>query len=942
MAIFKCKMCGGALEIVDKQSVAVCEYCGTKQTLPKLDDEKRVQLYDRANYFRRENEFDKAMGIYEMILGDDKEDCESYWGIVLCRYGIEYVEDPRMHKRIPTVNRAQFTSIFDDEDYKNAIKFSDVLQKEVYEAEASVIDKIQKGILAISQREEPFDVFICYKETDKSGNRTQDSVYAQDIYNALTKEGYKVFFSRITLEDKLGSAYEPYIFAALNTARVMLVIGTEKENFNAVWVKNEWSRYLSLIKAGKEKTLIPVYKDISPYDMPEEFQYLQAQDMGKIGFVQDLLHGIGKLVEVNKTTVKETVVVNNANANAAPLLKRAYMFLEDGDFERADEFCEQVLNIDPECAEAYLGKLMVSLSVREQQDLKNVKEPFDDRDNYRKVLRFADEDLKNELSGYIKFIKERNENARLQSIYSSALNTMNTTDSEKMMRLCAEKFKSISNYKNSKELAEACLEKEKEIIYTNAKKDMDKATSPELLKAVAEIFNNISDYKDSENLKSLCIERAEFLRKDNIYNQANQVFSESHKWAGKHSDFSAYKNAEKMFSGISGWRDSDEKAQKCREKAQEIEDAIKAEEAERDRKEEQERKKEKTAEKIRKIVAIVIIVSIILCTIGSVLYYAVIKPAIVYRQAIELYNEEQYMEAYSKFKGSYDYKDSELYCSKIMKKLVAEDAISAGASHTVGLKTDGTVVAVGDNDYSQCDVESWTNIVAISAGDSHTVGLKSDGTVVAVGDNDYSQCDVEGWTDIVTISAGKSHTVGLKSDGTVVAVGYNYYSQCDTESWRDIVAISAGDYHTVGLKADGTVVAVGDNYYSQYDVESWTDIVAISAGDYHTVGLKADGTVVAIGDNDFSQCDVESWTDIVAISAGDYHTVGLKSDGTVVAVGFDYYSECDVESWTDIVAISTSDYHTVGLKADGTVVAVGNNYFSQCDVEGWKDIKIPE
>ncbi|MBR4287411.1 MAG: toll/interleukin-1 receptor domain-containing protein, partial [Clostridia bacterium] len=326
MAVFKCTMCGGALEINAGESVAVCEYCNTKQTLPRLDDEKRTQLYDRANYFRRENEFDKAMGIYEMILSDDKEDCESYWGIVLCRYGIEYVEDPRSHKRIPTVNRAQFTSVFEDENYKNAIKYADALQKEVYESEATVIDKIQRGILAISQREEPFDIFICYKETDSLGNRTQDSVYAQDIYTALTKEGYKVFFAKITLEDKLGSAYEPYIFAALNSAKVMLVVGTSKENFNAVWVKNEWSRFLSLIKQGKEKTLIPVYRDIIPYDMPEEFQYLQSQDMGKIGFMQDLLRGIGKLVEAQKPLITETVVVNSANSQVEPLLKRAFMF----------------------------------------------------------------------------------------------------------------------------------------------------------------------------------------------------------------------------------------------------------------------------------------------------------------------------------------------------------------------------------------------------------------------------------------------------------------------------------------------------------------------------------------------------------------------------------------------------------------------------------------
>ena len=150
MAVFKCKMCGGTLEIQNNASVAICEYCGTQQTLPKLDSDRKANMYDRANYFRRNNEFDAAMGIYEQILAEDNTDAESYWSLVLCRYGIEYVEDPNSHKRIPTVNRAQFTSSFADADYKNAIKNADALQKKVYEAEAKTIDEIQKGILAIS------------------------------------------------------------------------------------------------------------------------------------------------------------------------------------------------------------------------------------------------------------------------------------------------------------------------------------------------------------------------------------------------------------------------------------------------------------------------------------------------------------------------------------------------------------------------------------------------------------------------------------------------------------------------------------------------------------------------------------------------------------------------------------------------------------------------
>ena len=304
MSIFKCKMCGGTLEINNNETVAECAYCGTKQTLPKLDDEKRANLYDRANHFRRNNEFDKASAIYEQILNEDGSDAEAYWSLVLCRYGIEYVEDPTSHKRVPTVNRAQFTSIFDDDNYKSALQYADGYQRNIYEEEAKSINEIQKGILAISQKEEPFDVFICYKETDNNGRRTPDSVLANDLYHQLTQEGFKVFFARITLEDKLGSAYEPYIFAALNSAKVMVVLGTKPEFFKAVWVRNEWSRYLALIKQGQKKMLIPAYKDMDPYDLPEEFSHLQAQDMSKLGFMQDLIRGIKKLITVEEPQPK--------------------------------------------------------------------------------------------------------------------------------------------------------------------------------------------------------------------------------------------------------------------------------------------------------------------------------------------------------------------------------------------------------------------------------------------------------------------------------------------------------------------------------------------------------------------------------------------------------------------------------------------------------------
>lgn len=524
MAIFKCKMCGGTLEFNPGDTVAVCDSCGTKQTLPRLDGDKKANLYDRANHFRRNNEYDKAMSIYEQILAEDNTDAEAYWSLVLCRYGIEYVEDPATGKRIPTVNRAQFTSVFDDDNYKSALRCADAAQKEIYQAEAKAINEIQKGILAISQKEEPFDVFICYKETDSRGARTPDSVLANDLYHQLTQEGFKVFFSRITLEDKLGSAYEPYIFAALNSAKVMVVLGTRPEYFNAVWVKNEWSRYLALIKNGAKKMLIPAYKDMDPYDLPEEFSHLQAQDMGKLGFMQDLIRGIRKIVSSDgqKTAAKPAATAAAGSTGAAPLLERAFLFLEDGKWPDADTYCEKVLDIDPKNAQAYLGKLMAELQVSKRGQLSDCAQPFDKNENYLKILRFGDEALNTELRGYIDIINERNETHRKSAIYNNACGIMKSAAAQKAFLKGAELFKSISGFRDADALAAQCLEKaegcRKDALYTYAKSRMTGWNTASCEEAIA-IFKTIPGWRDADSQMYACQKRIEEIKAKNEKNK---------------------------------------------------------------------------------------------------------------------------------------------------------------------------------------------------------------------------------------------------------------------------------------------------------------------------------------------------------------------------------------------------------------------------------------
>lgn len=928
MPVIKCKMCGGDIELSADKTFGTCEYCGSTMTLPKVSDDQRAAAFNRGNHFRRIGEFDKALAVYEHIVQEDDTDAEAHWCCALCRFGIEYVEDPATYEWLPTCHRASFDNFQEDVDYLAALEHSDGITRRQYQKEAAKIAEVQRGILATSQNEEPFDVFICYKESDDNGNRTRDSILAQDIYYRLTEQGRRVFFARITLEDKAGTEYEPYIFAALNSAKVMIALGTRPEYFNAVWVKNEWSRFLSLMKKDCSKLLLPCYRDMDPYDLPDQLSVLQSYDMSKIGFLQDLLHGVSKVLDGDKKPepVKETVVVQQAgSSNAAALVDRGYMALEDGSWETADRFFEDALNLDAKNAIAYLGKALAQEQCRNQDELIRKRAELHQSAQAETLAMEPDtahieESIqKYRIPGYLDSFVIRNlyqfdlsypsEVAAWKQQYQEEENWWN--DNKILSR--AEQFGNgpeIENLRKKKQALFAAL-KEKiqqaETADTEAREQLSAAYSAHIAQ---------SDSEAEQNYQTACTSReADYQRLKQQANTENDPYR--------------LRNLTNDFDRMGNYRDSQEMAENCRRKAKELAEDKRI-------KEEQCRLEKEHKEKHRKLR--VVIASLALVSIcGAVALVGTIKSILEireqYQAAENLFLAGQYGQAALAFKKMGMYNDAPQRVQECWAKVTVP--ISGKYFHIVGLKEDGCAMANGDNRMNQCDVESWTGIVSISAGDWHTVGLKADGKVVAVGSNKYGQCDVGDWTDIIAVSAGWGFTAGLKSDGTVVAVGDNSDGQCNVNNWTDIVAISAGVANTFGLKTDGTVVAAGGNEYSQRKVIGWSSITALDANISHTVGLKNDGTVVAVGWNDSGKCDVTGWSNIVAIGAGWDHTLGLKADGTVVAVGNNSNGQCDVNDWTDIVAISAGCGNSYGLKADGTVVAVGHNSSGQRNVDDW-------
>lgn len=936
MATIQCKICGGHIELPPGRTLGTCAFCGNQVTLPRVTDETHAAAFDRGNHFRRIGEFDKALAVYERIVQEDEGNAEAHWCCALCRFGIEYVKDPSTGEYLPTCHRVSFDRFLEDVDYLAALSHADDAARSQYQQDAEQIAQVQRGILAVSQSEKPFDVFICYKETDADGQRTRDSQLAQDVYYQLTDQGLRVFFARITLEDKAGTQYEPYIFAALNTAKVMVVIGTRPEHLSATWVRNEWSRFLSIMKRDRSRLLIPCYRDMDPYDMPEQLFILQSYDMSRIGFIQDLVRGIRKVVGGAKPAAPQAAPVPQAAPAApatGPLLRRVTLFLEDGDWKSADEYAEKVLDIDPECARAYLGKLMAALRVSRQEALCDQPHPFDGDPNYQKAVRFADDELAAELRGMIAHIRERNEQAMKDTQYQKAEATLKVAKTEQDFINAQQMFAKLGKYRDAATRSQACKAARMDWLYKQAEQVLATAKTEQDFITAKSQFLLLNNHRDASSKAQEC----ETARMNWLYKQADQTLVA----AKTASDFAIVKE---MFTNLDGWLDAPERAEACEVARKNFiyNSAIA-----------QMRNRPSLDDCVKAIRLLQTIID----------WRDVPQQIEICRKRIRDIDAEKVQRAAEEEERRKAKEKAKKLRIPAMRA-AGRHTIAAGCSYIVGLCADddtvedkrwwlgrratkprksGTIIKAGSDLSGQHNTYNWTDIVAIAAGDYHTVGLRTDGSVVAVGHNNFGQCDTSNWTDIVAIAAGTYHTVGIQADGSVIAVGDNGFHQCDTSSWTDIVAVAAGKLHTVGLRADGSVVAVGYREFQQLNTSGWTDIVAIAAGNYHTVGLRANGSVVAVGDNSNQQLNTNSWTDIVSIAAGAIHTVGLRTDGTVTAVGSNSNNQRNTSGmgWTNIVAIAAGYDHTIGLRSDGSVVATGNSNNSPYVISTWRLKTVP-
>jgi len=773
------------------------------------------------------------------------------------------------------------------------------------------------------------------------------------------------------------------------------VLGTRPEYFSAVWVKNEWSRFLTQIKGGAKKALIPAYKDMDPYDLPEEFSYLQAQDMSKLGFMQDLIRGIKKLVVAEeKTTENKSVVMESvpASSGAQALVERAFLFLEDGEFARADELCEQALNQDPKNAKAYVGKLMAERKLRKQDELSKGTEVLTQNNYFQKALRFAEEGLKKELDRCNEMIMDNKNrltyNEAMQMVRDSGVKGGVKAAVETLNQAIA-KYESLLGWRDSAAQLDACRTKRTayfDQMYQDAMKlmktDSSKLTPDSMLYVMSEAIEELEylvgyHYLDSKKLLEECIDKRRKLKAEIRKKQTRRVTIGS----------IAVLLIVAMITGTVAF------TRMVRNKldGKRYDTAVAAI---------QEGEYGKAVSALEKI--------------SNETYKSSLDNDLskVYNEALKKYRAGNYDEAEPLFEGLGKYKESEIYLNyALAKKLIAQGNYAEAEEYfnilaelgkdTSELTYQKALAYMENGEYDKA-IEAFSTILDYSGARDKIKDSKYQIALTYMENEEYDKAieafsAISGYKDAADkiedaekqkkyqekylekyleamsymetgeyveamrilnslpndykdVKSKKNECEKLKEEAEEVAKEANklknyqealsYMEKGEYDKAKGALLSLPNDYKDVKAKKNecdkiieeaknANIYKEAMSHMEQGEYDKAMGALITLPNNYNDIQAKKFECMKGMVHNE----DKHKWYQYFAgmISSGGWRVAGLKADGTVVKT--DKY--LDVSSFTDIVAISVGSWHVAGLKADGTVVVTGD---SEQNVFLWKNI----
>ena len=279
---FRCLNCYGD-RCHEIGNLKICDYCGSKFSEKRYEfSASEASNLNLAILDRKRGDFDESSSRLETLIDENDNVAEYYYQNLLAKLGVNFVDD-NGDKKI-TVSRLSDKNVFELKDAKKALELAqDEETREQYKEDFSIIESIRDRYIKIANKCEKYDVFICFKEKstlDKHA-RTEDSKVAREVYDFLKSKNISVFYSPISLNKVIGEDYEPIIYHALYSAKIMFVVSAtpDKDYLNSPWVKNEWSRFVSLMTRdnSSNKIIIPILANgVTVDSLPSKLSCKQA------------------------------------------------------------------------------------------------------------------------------------------------------------------------------------------------------------------------------------------------------------------------------------------------------------------------------------------------------------------------------------------------------------------------------------------------------------------------------------------------------------------------------------------------------------------------------------------------------------------------------------------------------------------------------------------
>jgi alpha-tubulin suppressor-like RCC1 family protein len=496
----------------------------------------------------------------------------------------------------------------------------------------------------------------------------------------------------------------------------MLVIGTKPEYFNAAWVRNEWSRFLSIMKKDRSRLLIPCYRDMDAYELPEELSIYQSQDMEKFTFMHDITHGVNKILKPEPVAASAAVPVGVAGLSLDNLMKRGHLELEDSEWISAGRYFNEALDLNPEYAPAYIGRLCVELKVKKEEDLKNCKQSFENNSNFKKTLRFADTNYRAMIEKYNQIVKE--------------------TVRKKQEKIEEEKRRAEEEKRQEQKRHEEQRTKKQDLRIEALMQSL----------SISSHDCTVGVKKDG-SVVAIGGENEHGQRKACNWRHIVQVSAGSHHVVGLNADSRVIAIGWNLYGACdtNEWRNICMVSAGCHFTVGIKLDGTIISVG----------NNEHGQCNVNNWSDICVISAGYYHTIGMKENGIVVSTGLNSNGQCDISDWRNIVAVAAGNYHTVGLKSNGTVIAKGKNKSGQCNignwrdiiAIAAGQDLTVGLKEDGTVLAIGDNTHGECNVGDWRDIIAIAAG-YLTVGLKSNGTVVAVGHNYEGRCNTSSWQNI--------------------------------------------------------------------------------------------------------------------------------------------------------------------------------------------------